>query len=307
MVAGVAFTANMVQPKPAAQGAFYFQKIFGDGDFLAAGQLIIPPGSTKPTKGTKDNTFVRSPSIHLVRHMSSHSIRSSMSSKARFSSACTRRILCCLLEACSWFLEVRATRRDNCDDITPDWCFLSYPQAIYTTFRTSVSATQNSSSLKRARCPRRRSGRKRARARAKPSPTPSSVLAPSPLLANAANTPPTVPHPTPCKARNRSPNPSAGARLRAIDLNLCYYLVSLTFIVHPALLCPLRPSSDPSSRSPTSPHVLCSYILLCSVRPTKHSLPRTCSVAIVLGHAAACTLNGSSLPIQSMYSMLPAT
>ncbi|RDX46946.1 hypothetical protein OH76DRAFT_1442600 [Lentinus brumalis] len=54
----VAFTANMVQPKPAAQGAFYFQKIFGDGDFLAAGQLIIPPGSTKPTKGTKDNTFV---------------------------------------------------------------------------------------------------------------------------------------------------------------------------------------------------------------------------------------------------------
>lgn len=56
---GVAFTAKMVQPKAAGQGAFYFQKIFGDGDFLAAGQLIIPPHSTKPTKGTKDNTFVR--------------------------------------------------------------------------------------------------------------------------------------------------------------------------------------------------------------------------------------------------------
>ncbi|KAI8989830.1 Mif2/CENP-C like-domain-containing protein [Trametes punicea] len=54
----VAFTAKMVAPKAAAQGAFYFQKIFGDGDFLAAGQLIIPPHSTKPTKGTKDNTFV---------------------------------------------------------------------------------------------------------------------------------------------------------------------------------------------------------------------------------------------------------
>ncbi|CDO73663.1 hypothetical protein BN946_scf185014.g133 [Trametes cinnabarina] len=54
----VAFTAKMLAPKAAAQGAFYFQKIFGDGDFLAAGQLIIPPGSTKPTKGTKDNTFV---------------------------------------------------------------------------------------------------------------------------------------------------------------------------------------------------------------------------------------------------------
>ncbi|KAI0647465.1 Mif2/CENP-C like-domain-containing protein [Trametes meyenii] len=54
----VAFTAKMVAPKAAGQGAFYFQKIFGDGDFLAAGQLIIPPNSTKPTKGTKDNTFV---------------------------------------------------------------------------------------------------------------------------------------------------------------------------------------------------------------------------------------------------------
>ncbi|KAH9900941.1 Mif2/CENP-C like-domain-containing protein [Cubamyces lactineus] len=54
----IAFTAKMVQPKEAGQGAFYFQKVFGDGDFLAAGQLIIPPHSTKPTKGTKDNTFV---------------------------------------------------------------------------------------------------------------------------------------------------------------------------------------------------------------------------------------------------------
>ncbi|KAI0780514.1 Mif2/CENP-C like-domain-containing protein, partial [Trametes elegans] len=54
----IAFTAKMVTPKAAGQGAFYFQKIFGDGDFLAAGQLIIPPHSTKPTKGTKDNTFV---------------------------------------------------------------------------------------------------------------------------------------------------------------------------------------------------------------------------------------------------------
>ena len=121
---------------------------------------------------------------------------------------------------------------------------ISYLQATYTTSRTSASATPNSSLLKRARCPRRRSGRKRARA--KQSPKPSSVLAPSPLLANTANNLPTVPHPTPCKARNRSPNPSAGARLRAIDLNLCYYLVSLTFIVYLDLLCPLRLSSVPS-------------------------------------------------------------
>ena len=56
---GVAFTAKMVSPKAAAQGAFYFQKIFGDGDYLASGILMIPPNSTKPTKSTKDNTFVR--------------------------------------------------------------------------------------------------------------------------------------------------------------------------------------------------------------------------------------------------------
>ena len=56
---GIAFTAKMVAPKPAAQGSFFFQKIFGDGDFLASGQLVIPPNSPKPTKSTKDNTFVR--------------------------------------------------------------------------------------------------------------------------------------------------------------------------------------------------------------------------------------------------------
>ena len=59
MNTGVAFTAKMLAPKAAAQGAFFFQKIFGDGDFMAAGQLIIPPGGKKPSKGSKDNTYVR--------------------------------------------------------------------------------------------------------------------------------------------------------------------------------------------------------------------------------------------------------
>ncbi|PIL24353.1 hypothetical protein GSI_14106 [Ganoderma sinense ZZ0214-1] len=54
----IAFTSKMVAPKPAAQGSFLFQKIFGEGDYLASGQLVIPPNSTKPTKSTKDNTFV---------------------------------------------------------------------------------------------------------------------------------------------------------------------------------------------------------------------------------------------------------
>jgi len=54
----VAFTAKMVIPRPAANNDFHFQKIFGDGDFIAAGQLVIPPNKQKPTKHTKDNTFV---------------------------------------------------------------------------------------------------------------------------------------------------------------------------------------------------------------------------------------------------------
>ena len=49
----------MVNLKQAAEQDFKFQKIFGDGEFIAAGQLIIPVGGKKPNKGTKDNTYVR--------------------------------------------------------------------------------------------------------------------------------------------------------------------------------------------------------------------------------------------------------
>ena len=57
-VSGLAFTSKMVIPRPAANNNFAFQKIFGDGEFIAAGQLIIPVGGKKPSKGTKDNTYV---------------------------------------------------------------------------------------------------------------------------------------------------------------------------------------------------------------------------------------------------------
>jgi hypothetical protein len=49
----------MVQPKPAENNDRFFQKVFGDGEFIAAGQLVIPPKGRKPSKGTKDNTYVR--------------------------------------------------------------------------------------------------------------------------------------------------------------------------------------------------------------------------------------------------------
>ncbi|KAJ7022062.1 Mif2/CENP-C like-domain-containing protein [Mycena alexandri] len=58
----VAFTAKMFDPKPAKvsgpDDAWSFEKIFGDGDFMAAGQLVIPVGKRKPGKGTKDNTYI---------------------------------------------------------------------------------------------------------------------------------------------------------------------------------------------------------------------------------------------------------
>lgn len=55
---GVAFTEAMVKTQPAANAEWEFQKIFGDGDFIAAGQLRIPPHGRKPSKATKDNTYV---------------------------------------------------------------------------------------------------------------------------------------------------------------------------------------------------------------------------------------------------------
>ena len=48
----------MVKPRAAANSSWLFDKIFGDDDFIAAGQLIIPPKGRKPSKAAKDNTYV---------------------------------------------------------------------------------------------------------------------------------------------------------------------------------------------------------------------------------------------------------
>lgn len=55
---GIAAQAKIIDPKPAANSEWFFQKVFGDGEFIAAGQLRIPPKGRKPSKGTKDNTYV---------------------------------------------------------------------------------------------------------------------------------------------------------------------------------------------------------------------------------------------------------
>ncbi|KAJ6499184.1 Mif2/CENP-C like-domain-containing protein [Mycena sanguinolenta] len=54
----IAFTARMFSPAAAANNEWFFQKIFGDGDFIAAGQIVIPPKGRKPSKPSKDNTFI---------------------------------------------------------------------------------------------------------------------------------------------------------------------------------------------------------------------------------------------------------
>lgn len=56
---GLAFTPKMARLRAPSGQDWFFQKVFGDGEFIAAGQLVIPPGKKKPSKGTKDNSYVR--------------------------------------------------------------------------------------------------------------------------------------------------------------------------------------------------------------------------------------------------------
>jgi len=45
----------------SARDNWSFDKVFNDDDFIAAGQLVIPPKGRKPSKQAKDNTYA---SIH---------------------------------------------------------------------------------------------------------------------------------------------------------------------------------------------------------------------------------------------------
>ena len=49
----------MVNPRESANSSWMFDKIFGDDEFIAAGQLVIPPRGRKPSKAAKDNTYVK--------------------------------------------------------------------------------------------------------------------------------------------------------------------------------------------------------------------------------------------------------
>ncbi|KAG6887605.1 hypothetical protein C0995_014084 [Termitomyces sp. Mi166 len=54
----IAFLGKDVADYMVASKGWSFMKAFGDAEFIAAGILEIPPGEKKPTKQTKDNTYI---------------------------------------------------------------------------------------------------------------------------------------------------------------------------------------------------------------------------------------------------------
>jgi centromere protein C len=55
----IAFTAQMSRERPAKKADYSYQKIFSDGDNVAAGHIQLEPGAEKPNKSSKDNAYVR--------------------------------------------------------------------------------------------------------------------------------------------------------------------------------------------------------------------------------------------------------
>ena len=56
----IAFTARMWQETYAKKADYTYQKIFTEGETLAAGYIQLEPGAEKPNKSSKDNSYVRS-------------------------------------------------------------------------------------------------------------------------------------------------------------------------------------------------------------------------------------------------------
>lgn len=53
----IACPADAIRPRPAFNQSFAYEKLFGVGDFMAAGVLVIPVDGDKPTKPSKDNSY----------------------------------------------------------------------------------------------------------------------------------------------------------------------------------------------------------------------------------------------------------
>lgn len=55
----IAFTTRMSRETPAKKADYSYQKIFSEGDNIAAGHIQLEPGAEKPNKSSKDNAYVR--------------------------------------------------------------------------------------------------------------------------------------------------------------------------------------------------------------------------------------------------------
>ena len=58
LIPGVAFPKSRLDPKPVTGSDFKYQKVFGEDQFIAAGVVYIPVGGSKPSKQSKDNSYV---------------------------------------------------------------------------------------------------------------------------------------------------------------------------------------------------------------------------------------------------------
>src|SRR3954454_5766715 len=54
--------------RPVANESYRFAKTFSEGDFCAAGSMLIPPGGEKPTKNTRANNMVCFHSLVVNTH-----------------------------------------------------------------------------------------------------------------------------------------------------------------------------------------------------------------------------------------------
>ncbi|WWD16350.1 hypothetical protein CI109_100776 [Kwoniella shandongensis] len=59
----IAAPKKLLEPKMVQGGTFKYQKVFGEGQFMAAGVVYIPPGQKKATKPSKDNAYV----FHVIQ------------------------------------------------------------------------------------------------------------------------------------------------------------------------------------------------------------------------------------------------
>ena len=54
----IAFTTQMSRETPAKKADYSYQRIFSEGDNMAAGNIQLEPGAEKPNKSSKDNSYV---------------------------------------------------------------------------------------------------------------------------------------------------------------------------------------------------------------------------------------------------------